>query len=269
MPTRDSATPAGAPTWLQIDTPDPQKTIDFYCALFDWTAETPDEALGGYWNFQRNGVRIAGGAPLMEASQQAVWLSYLATDDLDASLVLTEKAGGTVHVPPMEIVDKGEHLGRMAFVTDPAGGAFIGLWQAGSHPGFRTFAAHGSPGWFELHTREYDKTLDFYREVFGWQTEVISDAPEFRYSTFLTGDGLQYGGIVDDTAALPAEVPSHWQVYFATSDTGATVAKLESLGGSVTLRDPETPYGDLAVCVDNLGVPFNLVGPNEQMPMND
>ncbi len=268
MPTRDAAAPAGTPSWLQIGTPDTQKTIDFYCALFDWTAETPDEELGGYFNFLRDGVRVAGGSPLM-GDEPALWLSYLATADLDASLVLAEKAGATVHVPAMEVVDKGDQLGRFAFVTDPAGGAFIGLWQAGSHPGFLTFAEHGSPGWFELHTREYDKTLDFYREVFGWQTEVISDAPEFRYSTFLTGDGLQNGGIVDDTARLPAGVPSHWQIYFATSDTGATVAKLESLGGSVTLRDPGTPYGDLAVCVDNLGIPFNLVGPNGQMPMDD
>ena len=33
------------------------------------------------------------------------------------------------------------------------------------------------------HTRDYDASLAFYRDVFGWKTKVESDAPEFRYTT--------------------------------------------------------------------------------------
>lgn len=32
------------------------------------------------------------------------------------------------------------------------------------------------------------KALDLYRQVFGWQTETVSDTDEFRYSTELIVD---------------------------------------------------------------------------------
>ena len=34
-----------------------------------------------------------------------------------------------------------------------------------------------------LTTRDYAAALDFYRNVFGWETDTVSDFDEFRYST--------------------------------------------------------------------------------------
>ena len=62
------------------------------------------------------------------------------------------------------------------------------------------------------------KALDFYRQVFGWQTETVSDTDEFRYSTEL---------IVDN-------------------------------GGSVVRGAEDTPYGRLAAVADSTGAGFNL-----------
>jgi predicted enzyme related to lactoylglutathione lyase len=117
----------------------------------------------------------------------------------------------------------------------------------------------GTPAWFELHTRDYDATVRFYRDVFRWDTHEVSDSPEFRYTTLGEGDG-QLAGIMDATAFLPEGAPACWSVYFGTSDTDATLAKVVELGGTVVQPAEDTPYGRLAVAADSTGAQFKLVG---------
>ena len=105
------------------------------------------------------------------------WTTYFHTADIKATLATATAAGGASCVEPMEVKDKG----WMAMFTDPAG-AFFGLWQPIGHQGFEVVGEAGAPVWHQLTTRDYGKALDFYREVFGWQTETVSDTDEFRYS---------------------------------------------------------------------------------------
>ncbi len=58
-------------------------------------------------------------------------------------------------VPAMDVME----LGRMAVVVD-VGGAVIGMWQPGLHRGFGIYDEPGTPAWFELHTRDYDASID-------------------------------------------------------------------------------------------------------------
>ena len=60
----------------------------------------------------------------------------------------------------------------MAVLTDP-GGAAIGMWQPGLHKGFGVVGEPGAPSWFELHTRDYEAAVGFYRDVFRWDTHVV------------------------------------------------------------------------------------------------
>ncbi len=225
----------------------------FYGELFGWTAEDADEEYGGYINFQKDGLPVAGamkndgrsGAP-------DAWTVYLATDDAKAAVAAVTN-GGQVVAPAMEVMD----LGSMAVVTD-AGGAAIGIWQPGSHKGFAVLGEPGAPSWFELHTRDYDATVEFYRTVFGWYTHVVSADPEFRYTTFGQGDG-QLAGIMDASAFLPEGVPAHWSIYFGVDDTDAALAKTMELGGSIVMAAEDTPYGRLAQAADPTGALFKLV----------
>jgi predicted enzyme related to lactoylglutathione lyase len=155
-------------------------------------------------------------------------------------------------------------LGSMAVITD-AGGAAIGMWQPGAHQGFQVFGEAGTPSWFELHTRDYDASVAFYRNIFRWDTNTVSDTPEFRYTT-LQHDGNPMAGIMDATAFLPEGVPNHWTVYFGTNDCDATLAKAVELGGSIVQPAEDTPYGRIAVATDSTGAIFRLVAPNDQMP---
>ena len=186
------------------------------------------EEYGGYINFAKDGLGVA---PCMKNDGQQgmpdLWSIYLAVDDAAATADAVTAAGGQVLMSPMAV---GE-LGSMAMVSD-AGQAAIGMWQPGLHKGFGIHDEPGTPAWFELHTRNYDATVAFYRTAFGWDTHTVGDSPEFRYTTLGEGEG-QLAGIMDAAAFLPEGIPAHWSVYFRTDDTDATLAKVAELGGAV------------------------------------
>jgi predicted enzyme related to lactoylglutathione lyase len=252
MPTRDSA-PVGAPCWIDLFTSNPDKSRAFYGELFGWTSESAEE-FGGYINFSKDGTMVAGAMGNDGSSGQPdAWSVYLASDDAKATVDAAVANGSQVIVDAMDVGD----LGTMAVVTD-AGGAAIGIWKPGQHKGFGVWDEPGTPGWFELHTRDYDKSVAFYRTVFGWDAHTASDTPEFRYTTLGEGDG-QLAGIMDASAFLPDGVPAHWSVYFRVESTDAALARTVELGGAIVLPAEDTPYGRLAQATDPTGALFKLV----------
>jgi uncharacterized protein len=260
MPTRETAI-LGAPCWVDLSTTDTERARAFYTALFGWTADDPNPEFGGYFNFSKNGAPIAGGmASEADAGTPNAWHVYLASDDVEKTLRAAAEHGGQAQFGPHQVAD----LGSMAGITDP-GGAFLGVWQPGKHQGFRVIAETGAPAWFELHTRDYDAVVEFYRQVFHWDAQVMSDTDEFRYTTLGAGDNA-LAGIMDSAGFLPDGVPAYWGVYFAVDDADAAVAKVTELGGSVVEQPMDTPYGRIAHVSDPAGARFRLVAPNDSMP---
>ena len=252
MPKRDVA-PIGAPCWVDLMTSDPDRARAFYSALFGWTSEDAGPEYGGYINFSKDGIRVAGGMRNDGSSGMPdVWNVYLTTDDAETTVNDAASNGGQVIVPPMAVGP----LGTMAVVTDP-GHAAIGAWQPAEFPGFGLVAEIGAPAWFELHTRDYEAAVDFYRKVFRWDAHSVSDTPEFRYTTLGEGEG-QLAGIMDASGFLPAGVPAHWAVYFSVDDADAALAKITALGGAVVMAAEDTPYGRLATATDPTGAMFKL-----------
>jgi predicted enzyme related to lactoylglutathione lyase len=260
MATRDTA-PVGAPCWTDLLSSDTDRSIAFYSQLFGWTADPPAQEFGGYINFRKNGVLIAGLMGRQPGWEMPdAWSVYLTTDDARKTVDVARANGGQVQSEPMDVGP----LGTMAILGDP-GGATIGLWQPGEHRGFGLVAEDGAPSWFELQTRDYNAAVDFYREVFRWNAATMSDTPEFRYTTLKIGEDM-YAGIMDSSQFHPAGLPAYWSVYFGADDVDATISKLVELGGQVRRPAEDTPYGRLAVAVDPTGAEFKLVGPNEAMP---
>jgi uncharacterized protein len=260
MPTHETP-PVGAPCWVDLMTSDPAGSRAFYGEVFGWAADNPQPEFGGYFNFTKNGVYVAGGManqPDMDVTN--VWSVYLTSDDARKTVEAAASSGGHVVVPAMDV---GE-LGTMAVVVDP-GGATIGLWQPGLHQGFGVHGEAGTPSWFELHTRDYEASIAFYRDVFHWDTSVVGDTADFRYTTLVHGD-QQLAGVMDATAFLPSDVPSHWSVYFGVDDADAALSTIVGLGGSIVQPAEDTPYGRLATAADPAGARFKLVAPNEAMP---
>ena len=253
MPKRETA-PIGAPVWIDLFTSDPDKSRSFYGELLSWTSSEPNEEFGGYFNFSKNDSLVAGGMKNDgSAGVPDMWNVYLAVDNAEATVAKATAHGGSVIVPAMEIGD----LGSMAVVTD-AGGAAIGMWKPGTHKGMGLIAEPGAPAWFELHTRNYDASVQFYKDVFGWDAKTMSDTPEFRYTTLGEGESA-LAGLMDSSNFLPAGVPAHWAVYLRVADTDAAVKTTQELGGSLIMPAEDTPYGRIAMVADTTGAQFRLV----------
>ena len=257
MPDRQHP-PSGAPCWADLWTSDVERARKFYAELLGWEAQEPSAEFGGYFMFTRNGVPVAGCMGDMgDMKANDSWKIYLATPDIDATVRAAEAAGATIVVPPSPVAD----LGTQAVMVDPAGAA-VGTWQVGTFPGFTVLNEDGAPSWFELHTRDHPTAVDFYRKVFDWQTDVVSDTDEFRYSTMRNPDGEgELAGVMDAGGFLPPDAPSSWSIYWEVDDIVETVAAVRDLGGSIVTDVQETPYGRLAEAKDPAGAVFKLRTP--------
>ncbi|MFC6345241.1 VOC family protein, partial [Nocardioides hankookensis] len=186
----------GRPIWIELFTHDPDTAIAFYGELLGWTVVDPGPEFGGYQLFQRDGAPVAG---LMGNPEDApgTWTVYLESNNAADTADMARANGGEVVAEPMAV---GE-LGTMAVVTDP-GGALVGIWEPGEHPGFAARGEVGAPGWFEVLSDDYDAAVPFYEAVFGWDTHTMSDTADFRYTT-LGKDEHAVAGI------MAAAGPSH------------------------------------------------------------
>jgi len=245
----------GEPCWIELFTPDTEAAAAFYGELFGWTATEPDEEHGGYRLFEREGRPVAG---LMRNDGSmggpSAWSVYLATDDAAATVEKARAAGAEVVAGPMQVGD----LGHMAVLVDPAG-ALVGAWQALSFAGTLDRAVDGAPAWFETLSKDYETSVGFYTDVFGWDAQTMSDTPDFRYTT-LGRDEHARAGIMD-AAGMLGDAVSRWQFYLQVADTDATVERAVAAGGTLVVPADETPYGRLAVLLDPAGVQFCLLGP--------
>lgn len=254
MPTPD-ITP-GAPCWIDLMTSDTEKAKEFYNVLFGWTYEAGDEeTYGGYITASKDGKLVAG---IMQkqadmGAMPDLWSTYLRTDDIKATTEAAAANGGQVYMEPMDVPEQGS----MAMYGDSSG-ASIGAWQFGQMKGFEVAAEPGSPAWHELLAKDYDSAVSFYQKVFGWDTNVMSDTPEFRYTTLGAGDNAK-AGIMDAAGVLSDEVPSMWSVYFAVESTDATVEQALALGATVMHAAEETPFGRLATLIDPTGAVFKII----------
>jgi len=259
MPTPDHSN--GAPCWIDLMTSDTEKAKDFYGALFGWTFQTGDqEKYGGYITAAKDGKTVAG-MMQKDASMGGMpdmWSTYLRSDDAAATVAAAAQNGGQVYMEPMDVPEQG----RMAMIAD-ATGASVGVWEPAEMKGFELAAEAGSPAWHELHTKDYDTAVKFYQDVFGWDTDVMSDTPEFRYTTLGAGNAAK-AGIMDASGYLPAEVPSNWQVYFAVEDADASVEKAVSMGAQIIHEAEDSPFGRLATLADPTGAMFKIVADTGQ-----
>lgn len=253
MTTRDTPFAPGTPCWVDLFSSDTDTAKTFYAGVLGWTAEDAGADFGHYVNFSSDGRRVAGMMPNNgEQGMPDVWSTYLSTADLDATTAAATAAGAQVIAAPMQVAE----LGSMAVLVDPVGAAF-GLWQAGTHTGFGKYNEPGSVTWDEHHSKDFARSTAFYQQLFGWEIEHTSDTDEFRYFQGLV-DGQTVAGLMDSASHLPAEVPSHWAVYFSVADVDAAAAKATELGGTV-LRPPEdTPFGRIAELSDPTGAMFKL-----------
>lgn len=252
MPDRTSYAP-GTPSWIDIGT-DAEAAIPFYTGLFGWTAFSLGEEAGGYGFFLLDGKQAAGFGPQQNPGPP-VWSSYITVADIEASAAAVTDAGGTVVMPPMDVMS----AGRMAVCTD-AEGAFFSLWQPLDNVGCAVVNEPGAFCWSELSSRDIDSAKAFYGRVFGWTAEThdLPDSPLGSYSEWVLGD-RKIAGMLPMPPMVPAEVPAYWLVYFAVDDTDAAVARAEELGGTLMMPPMDVEAGRFALLQDPQGGMFAVI----------
>lgn len=230
--------PNGIFCWVDLATTDAAAAKAFYQGLFGWEAEDRPTDMGvPYTMFQIEGKNVAGASEMSpdmkEQGVPPVWISYVKHDDVDAIATKVQEAGGTVVMPPMDVMEEG----RMMLVQDPTGAPF-GVWQPRNHIGAELVNRSNALVWNELQTRNGDAAKAFYSEVFGWTHDVDSTG----YVTFKQDDRLHSGMLLMDES-WDESIPPNWTVYFLVEDVDAKVAKAQELGGSVFV--PPTAAGEM------------------------
>lgn len=249
----------GVPSWVDLATPDPAASKEFYGELFGWQFEDqPTDDDGADYTMADLDGRAAAGVMQLSDEMAAsgvppVWTTYVAVDDLDATMTKVEPAGGSLMGPAMDIME----AGRMAVVADPAG-AVICMWEAGGHIGAGVVNEPGAFSWSELITPDPAAVAPFYEAVFGWtaETALMATGP---YTVFSV-DGGNENGIAGAMSPPVEGMPAAWGVYFTVADARATVETARSLGAQVLMEATEMPgVGTLATLMDPHGAAFSIM----------
>ena len=165
MPTRTEYE-QGTPSWVDLQTTDQDAGKEFYASLLGWSYDDRPMPQGGTYSMALlNGETVAAIAPMPPGAPEGrppMWNTYIAVDDIAATVEKVGPAGGQVFMPPMAVGD----AGTMAFVADPTG-AVVGLWQANQHIGATLVNEPGALIWNELITDKPESALAFYEAVLG------------------------------------------------------------------------------------------------------
>jgi predicted enzyme related to lactoylglutathione lyase len=248
----------GAPLWVELSSPDLEKSHAFFRGLFGWeTAPAPAGGDVNYGVYTLGGSVVAGFTEMMPGLPMPLWTTYMKADDIQAACAAVTAAGGQVTMPPTAVFD----VGTMAACTDPEGGGF-GLWQPGTFTGMELIDEPGTVSWLELAVRDSAPAKEFYTQVFGWHGDTMA-AGGITYTVWtLAADGGRFGGMIQMDDNWPEIIKAHWMVYFEVEDTDAAAAKAVELGGSVPVAPTDIPLGRFAVVSDPTGAHFSILRMN-------
>src|SRR5690349_18769475 len=110
MVERNTPWPPGTPSWVDLQTTDPDSSRGFYTELFGWQFEVGGPETGYYGMATLRGLEVAGVGGLQEGMQRPVWTTYLETADIEATVQKVRDAGGTILAGPMDVME----FGRLA-----------------------------------------------------------------------------------------------------------------------------------------------------------
>lgn len=240
--------------WINILTPNPAESRDFFSKLFGWTyAEMPAHMghvikvggrdIGGL--FDLNGPNTPPGTPPCIGVMVKV-------DNADATVEKVNALGGKA-MPAFDIMDKG----RMAVCFDPNGGNFD-VWEPKASPGTDADSSlHGASSWFETMTTDANKAATFYSKLFGWTSEVMP-IPGTSYTVFKLG-GVSIGGMIQITPEM-GQMPSLWLTYFTVTDAEASAQLAVQLGAKICMPMMSVPtVGKFCTLTSPQGVMFYII----------
>ena len=222
--------------WNDLLTDDVAAAKTFYGQLFGWTFEQ----LGGYTIVKNDSHIIGGMAQMGEETAKAGatrWLCSLSVADVDKAASLVTAEGGTVHVEPLDLPNRG----RATLVDDPQGAQLVLLHATGGDPE-ESEPIIGSWLWHELWSNDTETSLAFYQKLVGYDF----DGEKTDYLILLKDEqwraGIRY--VENDELTL------RWVPVVRVSDTEETAKRAEELGGKLLVGPQATDSGSVALLTD-------------------
>lgn len=126
-PAGEPATSAGTFVWDELVADDIDAAKSFYEEVIGWKPTDVDMGPAGtYTLWKRDGDTDAGGALKKPSGAQGppMWLTYLATDDVDVTVKRAKELGANAMMEGTDV----ENVGRLAVIQDPTG-ALVGLFK--------------------------------------------------------------------------------------------------------------------------------------------
>ena len=108
-------------------TTDVEDAKRFYGEVVGWEAHEMDMGPSGSYTLFNSGGADRAGCMTMPPSAEGTppaWLTYLGTDDVDATAEKAESLGATIMMAAFDVPT----VGRLAVIADPTG-AIVGLYK--------------------------------------------------------------------------------------------------------------------------------------------
>jgi predicted enzyme related to lactoylglutathione lyase len=238
-----SPTDRGIFVWHELNTTDVASAEGFYNKVVGWkTREWDQNPAYKLWVTGREG---RGGLWAMveepnKAPTPPHWLSYIGTDDVDATVRQTVETGGKVVTPAYDV----PKVARMAVLQDPQGAMFAVSAQIERGSGYRE-PELGEFSWHELTTTNWQTAWEFYSKLFGWQkTNTMDMGPNGIYQMFGIG-GNTIGGMFTHAGPMPGG--PFWVPYAHIRDAKRAADVIKHQGGNIINGPMEVPGGDWVV----------------------
>lgn len=239
--------------WNQLLSPDLERSMRYYCALFGWQQETYHGAGEPYRFWTANGEPI-GGALQQPAGAKGPpsWLGYLGTADVDRSVQRAVEGGGRILRDATEVPT----VGRFAVLADPWGAAFaVYRPLSGQAPPVES-PAIGEFCWHELSTGDVEGALSFYGGLFGWKPGRSEEGGGPGALRLYERMGHERGIVRQPDGGSR---PGAWLHSVRVASLEEAVERAQGHGGALLNAPAPAPEGGrVAVCADPHGAPFAL-----------
>jgi hypothetical protein len=244
--------------WYELITTDMESAKIFYKRVMGWGALDASLPTRTYTLFTVGSALVGGLMGLTkewrEKGGRSGWVGYVEVSDVDATAHRIKQLGGAVHLPPTDV----PNVSRYCIFADPQAARLAALkWLK---PTERQPSASGAPGrvaWHELLAANWEKALNFYVELFGWQ-KADTETGEFGAYQVFSACGQTIGGMLTKP---PTNRAPFWLYYFHIGDLDAATWRVNVAGGRILGGPFELSGGSWIVqCSDPQGAIFALVG---------
>lgn len=169
---------------------------------------------------------------------------HLTVDDVDALAARAVEAGAELERPPAD-----HPYGRNAVLRDPFGHRWLvaSATRPAAWGGERAGLRPGDLAYVSLWVPDVDRAAAFFGAVLGW-----------AYAPGSGPQGRQVEGVTPRHGLWGGQERSTLFLCFAVDDVHAAAARVRVAGGRAE-APREEPYGLVADCVDDQGLPFAMV----------